>query len=93
LEEVECSLADVGSAADAAMREVAEASSKESVLDEEASRGDTVMIAVEVVVLVPEDDGLDGRIMTNLKEIAMRPLISRQTGRCWKRSISTVWLN
>jgi hypothetical protein len=82
LEEVECSLVDVDSVGGAAMREVAGASSKESVLVEEVSKEDTAMTAVEVVVVVPGDDGLDGRIMTNLKEIVTLPLILRQTGRC-----------
>jgi hypothetical protein len=91
LDEVGCSLVDAGSAG-GVTQELAEASSRELVLVEEVNKEDTAMIVVEVVV-VPEGDGLDGRIMTSLKEIVTHPLISRQIGRCWKRLISTVWLS
>jgi hypothetical protein len=71
LEEVGPTLVDEDNGADVATLEVTVASFKELALDEEVSR-DIVMIAVVAVVVVPEAAALDGRIMTSLKEIAMR---------------------
>jgi hypothetical protein len=73
-------------------QEVDEDSSK-GLVDEGASKAITTMITEEVVVVLVEDEDLDGKITTNHSETAMRLLISSLTGRCWRRSILTAWPN
>jgi hypothetical protein len=80
-----------GNVVDEAMPEADEVNSKE-LADEEVSNTATTMTEEGEVVRVAEED-LVGRTTTNLNEIAMRLLTSSLTGKCWRRSISTVWLS
>ena len=61
--------------------------------DEVVNRVTIIMIIEEAEVLRVEDDDSDGRIMISRSEIGMRLLISSLTGKCWRRSISTVLLS
>jgi len=61
--------------------------------DEVVNRVTTIMIIEEAEVVRVEDDDSDGRTMISRSAIGMRLLISSLTGRCWRRSISTVLLS
>lgn len=72
----------------------ADADNSRELEDEVANRAATTTTIIEVAEAVRvEDDGSAGRTMISHSVIGMRLLISNLTGRCWRRSTSTVLLN
>jgi hypothetical protein len=88
----EPSLEDGDNAVDEPTQEVDEDNSKEWE-DEVANKDTTSMITGEDEEVLVVADGSDGRTTTSRNATAMHQLISSPTGRCWRRSISTVWLS
>ena len=62
-------------------------------LEDEAANSITTMMRGEAVVVRVVGDDLAGRITTSRSATVMLQSISSLTGRCWRRSISTVWLS
>jgi hypothetical protein len=61
--------------------------------DEVVNKVTTIIMIGEAVVARVVEGDLAGRIMTSHNETVMRLSTSSLTGRCWRRLISTVWLN
>jgi hypothetical protein len=74
-------------------REVDEEANSSALEDEVVSKGTTTTMLVGVVVELEADEDSAGRITTSLNATAMHLSTSSLTGRCWRRSISTVWRN
>jgi hypothetical protein len=92
LDVVEPSLEDGANVVDVPIRGAGADNSSE-LEDEVVNRVTIIMIieGAEVVRVVVDDS--DGRTMISHSAIGMRLLISSLTGRCWRRSISTVLLS
>lgn len=91
LDEAELLLEDGVNGEAAQTLEADEANSRE--LEGEVDNKDMAMTTGAGAEVHGVEDDLAGRTTTNHNETVMHLLISSPTGRCWRRSISTVWLN
>jgi len=89
---VELSLEDVDNVVPELIPEAVVDNSKESAAAV-ASKVITNMIVEEDAEVRGVEEGLVGRTTTSHNETVMHLSISSPTGRCWRRSISIVWLS
>ena len=89
--EVRRSLEDGANVVDVPIRGAVGDNFKE--LEDEAVNSIITMMRGEAVVVRVVGDDLAGRITTSRSATVMLQSILSLTGRCWRRSISTVWLS